>query len=35
MSKFEKLLNSNKVILIISVLAAIGLWMAVVSEQNR
>ena len=34
MSKFDKLLNSNKVILIISVLAAIALWMAVVSEQN-
>ncbi len=33
-SKFDKLLNNNKVILIISILAAIALWMAVISEQN-
>ena len=34
MSKLDRILNSNKVILIISILAAIALWMAVISEKN-
>ena len=34
MSKLDRILNSNKVILIISILAALALWMAVISEQN-